>query len=172
MKQDPLDFHLTINKKQFILKIVLDCHMKFIALTIILMLTAGIAGFTIGNVKNKNLSLPQLTQNTSQSKESPSLFDTQTATITGSVTSILDTTLTITDTKNQSAQFAASDKMIVLSLDSKPNFASPSSGLKSVELNKPALIQLQMENGLYKIISIGYLPTNVPPPPAPAPATN
>ncbi len=162
MKQ-PLDLKLTISKKQFILKIVVDCHMRYVILTLILMLTAGIAGYTIGNLKpNLNTSLPKPVQNMEQKINGSPLFQTQSATITGIVTSVLDKTITISDTKNQTGQFMASDKLIVLSIDSKPNPTSSSASSPSIELNKLALIHLQLEDGQFKVVSIGYLPLNAP----------
>lgn len=163
-KKDPLDFHLTISKKQFILKIELDCHMKFIALTIILMLTAGIAGYTVGNLKATKGSLPQLiqTSTTQPAEEKTDLFDNQTASITGSITSISDKTLTIVTSNNQTDQFVASDKLVVLTLDAKPTTASPGADIKSIELNKLASIQLQIEDGEYKVVTIAYLPATPP----------
>lgn len=159
-----INFQLTFSKKQFILKLDIDCHMRYIILTLILMLTAGIAGYTIGAVKPtlKGTASP-VTQNTEQKTTATSpLFQTQSATITGEVTAVSDKTLTISDTKKQTGQFMASDQLIVLSLDSKPNPASPAAALKSIELNKMALIHLQLEDGQFKVASIGYLPNNPP----------
>lgn len=158
-----IDFQLTFSKKQFILKIDIDCHMRYIILTLILMLTAGIAGYTIGVVKpTLKDTVSPVTQNTEQKTNANPLFQTQSATITGEVTAVSDKTITISDAKKQTGQFMASDQLIVLSLDSKPTPASPAAALKSIELNKMALIQLQLEDGQFKVASIGYLPNNPP----------
>lgn len=164
MRQDKsLNFQLTFSKKQFILKIDIDCHMRYIIFTLILMLTAGIAGYTIGAVKpTLKGTVSPVTQNQEQKTNANPLFQTQSATITGEVTAVSDKTLTISDTKKQTGQFIASDQLIVLSLDSKPTPASPAAALKSIELNKMALINLQMEDGQFKVVSIGYLPQNPP----------
>lgn len=165
--KDPLNFQLTISRKQFILKISIDCHMRFIALTIILMLIAGIIGFTAGNLKANNKSIPQLAQSIqTPNKENNSVFQSQSASITGSVTAVSGNMLTITSQNNQTAQFEASEKMVVFTLDTEPTLASPSAEVESVQLNKIALIQLEMQDGKYKIVSIGYLPVNLPTPPA------
>lgn len=160
--KDPLDLQLTISKKQFILKIVLDCHMRYIILTVILMLTAGIAGYTIGTLKATKGSLPQLTQNTTQSTQQNPLFETQSATITGAVTAINAKDLTITNQKNQTGQFMASDRMLIFKFAATGPTASPSADIKSVELNKQAVFILEKKAENYEIVSIRYLPNLKP----------
>lgn len=170
--KDPLKFQLTINKKQFILKIDLDCHMKFVALTVILMLISAVVGFTTGNLQtNKGYTTQSnnpIQNAINKTTQTTSLFESQTATITGSVTAKNDKSLTITNTKNEPGQFLASDQIIVVDMAAKTNPAAPGN-IDAVTLNKPALIQLQMEAGEYKVLSISYLPENTPPAPAASP---
>lgn len=157
--KQPLDLKLTISKKQFILKIVVDCHMRYVILTLILMLTAGIAGYTIGTVKATKGSFPQLTQKMdNETKTSNPLFQTESATITGSVTSINNKDLTIANQKNQTGQFMASDRMLIFKFAATGPTSSPSADIKSVELNKQAVFILEKKRENYEIVSIRYLP--------------
>ena len=166
--KQPLDFQLTISKKQFILKVELNCHMRYIVLTVILMLTSGIAGYTLGVLKTTKNILPSFTQTSLKQANTATtspLIESQSGNITGTITAVSGKTLTIVNSKNQSGQFIASDKLIVINLSASPNSASPSAGLQAIQLNKTALIQLQMEDGQFKVASIAYPPT---PPSKPA----
>lgn len=157
--KNPLNLRLTFSKKEFILK--LRFHMRYTFLTVVLMLIAAIIGFVIGNLKPVlSPSLPQLSQNfTTQSapKDSP-LFDTQSATIIGSVTALNGNVLTITGQKNQSGQFSASNRMLTFKLSLTGPSSSPSADLKSVDLNKPAIFTLEKSADQYEVVSIRYLP--------------
>lgn len=156
--KNPLNLRLTFSKKEFILK--LRFHMRYTLLTFVLMLIAAIIGFVIGNLKPiMNSSLPQLTQNLSSSPEKGSpLFETQTAMITGTVTALNGNVLTITDQKNQSEQFTASNRMLTFKLSLTGPSASPSADLKSVDLNKPAIFTLEKSADQYEVVSIRFLP--------------
>ena len=162
MKKDPLDIGLTISKKKFILKVELNCHMRYIILTVILMLTTGIAGYTLGVLKTTKNLLPSFIQTSSKQANTETtspLIESQSGNITGTITAVSGKTLTIVNSKNQSDQFVASDKLVVINLGTLPNSASPSAGLQGIQLNKMALIQLQMEDGQFKVASIAYPPT-------------
>ena len=171
MKKDPLDIGLTISKKQFILKVELNCHMRYIILTVILMLTTGITGYTVGNLKGTKGYLPQLTQNPNtqtETKTSP-LFETQTATFTGIITAINGNILSVTDQKKQTDTFMASDRMLIFKLSLTGPSSSPSADLKSVELNKPVVIALEEIGNKYQIVSLRYLPNFAAPKSPPNP---
>ena len=157
-----LNFRLTFSKKDLILK--LSMHLKYTAVIIFSVVIAALLGYAAGNAKLLSQSpLPQLAQNISmqETKISP-LFESQTATITGMVTALNGNTITITDQKNQSDQFAVSNRMLIFKLSLTGPSSSPSADLKSVELNKPAVFSLEKNGQNYEVISIRYLPITSP----------
>ena len=167
--KDPLDFQLTINKKQFILKLVIDCHMRYVILTVILMLTAGIAGYTVGNLKPilKNIT-PQLNQNQTRVTKTNPMFQSQSATVTGKIVSVNGSNITVTDAKNQTDQFPLSKRLIIFKLSAEGGISSPSADLKSIEVNKDATLNLELNNNHFEVVAIRYFsPVSAKTPPIP-----
>ncbi|OGE31578.1 hypothetical protein A2631_00385 [Candidatus Daviesbacteria bacterium RIFCSPHIGHO2_01_FULL_44_29] len=86
------------------------------------------------------------------------LFDSQTATITGRVIKVTGEKLTIQDEQNQAADFPVISTVLISKPVNGRPVASQSGGLKNLELNEDALINLVFKNGEYTITAITYLP--------------
>ena len=157
MKQ-PLDLKLTLSKKDSILKVVAMVNFKYLTLTIILMVLAAVAGFYVGNSKGTKVSLLPNQINLPGTTESSPLFGSQSATINGKITQLNGQTATVTDFKNQTAQFPVSLKVIIFKIGTNPALSSPSADLKSIELNRPAIINLGYTNNQFEITSVRFLP--------------
>ncbi len=122
-----------------------------LVLTMIAIATfTGSAGYFIG----KNDAEVSYARSGDQSAVT-SIFTTRTASINGRITRSDNGQLTV-NSINKTAVFDANKNLFVTkpSADNKPSL--PLSGLEHVELNKFALINLQMVDGKYKIVSIVY----------------
>lgn len=100
-------------------------------------------------------------------KTSP-LFDSQTATINGQVIQVIHNTLITIQVKNQAGltgDFPIAPNLLIYKYQSAAT-ATSSADLKTIELNKDALIVLEYIKGEYKVVSISYL---VSPSPSPTP---
>lgn len=102
-------------------------------------------------------------------KTSP-LFDSQTATIHGQVIQVIHNTLVTIQVKNQAgltADFPIAPNLLIYKYQSAAT-ATSSADLKTIELNKDALIDLEYIKGEYKVVSISYLasPSSSPTPKA------
>ena len=88
-----------------------------------------------------------------------SLYSSQTAMIRGMITKVDGETLTIKNLNNQATgNQQVSSRILITKATSQPNkTASPSSDLSSIELNKEALIHLEMIGGRYQITHIQYI---------------
>ncbi|MBI4040105.1 hypothetical protein HY389_01990 [Candidatus Daviesbacteria bacterium] len=113
-----------------------------------------ISGLFIGRGVNPiQIPKPQVAQNQNQPT-----FLNQTATITGTITQVSGSTLTLKTAADQTNNFPVSDKVVV----NKPNkdkTASASSGIKSIDTGKAALLILEMKQGNYQVVSISYIPS-------------
>lgn len=117
-------------------------------------------GFLIGlNIKNKtavNQSENALAQNSEGA-----FLDSRSGSVNGSVIKVNGKTITLENSKKQTRDFEASDKVFILT-SSEKGPASPSSDLSKIEIGKNAFISFTMEGAIYKIHSITYLPTTPP----------
>lgn len=92
-------------------------------------------------------------------KVSP-IFDSQRATIRGSVSQIKhNSILVIKNRANSTDQFPAAPNLQIYKYKVGSTEATASSDLKSIELDKEALIVLEAIKGEYKVVSISYLAT-------------
>jgi hypothetical protein len=145
----------------------------FIVLLVVVALLTGVAGYYLGSSKGNKGPL------SSQMGASPAgnaFFDTQTATLNGKVTKVNGKTLTIQNSKNQTQDYTASDRIFITKISDKGVAASPSTDLNSVQLNQNAFVNLLLQDGSYKVVSITYTPATPPattstPPPASATGT-
>lgn len=131
------------------------------------LLIFGLAvGFFIGKRSQTSVSPPtNLPINNDTSTNS--LYSSQTANIRGVITKVDGETITIKNLNNQATgQQQVSSRILITKVSARPDkLASPSSDLSTIELNKEALIQLEMIGGQYQITSIQYiLPTASLPP--------
>src|SRR3989338_2102374 len=90
-------------------------------------------------------------------KTSP-LFIGQTATINGFVTRVKDNTLTMRDDQGQTDSFEAAPNVQIYTFRSLTKPPNTSTGLSAIKLDQKATITLQADGGVYKIVSISYVP--------------
>ena len=115
-----------------------------------------ILGLSIGFFTGKQLTLDSKTASTeTESNEEPNLlFSSQTAFIRGEITKVDGKKLSVVNlTNKQTGDITASDQIVV----TKVGQATPSKvDLKSLELNKEVLINLELTNGNFEATSIQY----------------
>lgn len=103
-------------------------------------------------------SIPLLPNLIPQSSPAPSLEDDQlllidhTATVKGKVVSREGMGILVTNDKGQFAPMELSPTVVIYT----PPGNQPSSDLKSLELNKEAIILLEFMDGRYQVVSISY----------------
>ena len=121
-------------------------------------------GFAIG--KNFNTQKPQDVSTIPETTKSNSFYSLQTASIRGVITDRNGNDLKVKNLNNQvEGSVKASNRLIIAKAGNKPNPATPSSDLSSIELNKEALISLEMIDGEYQAVLVQYtLPSpSIPP---------
>lgn len=128
--------------------------------TVIFVLIAAGSGFYLGKTFGYSKIGGPIPANNN------SIFAQQSATIQGKVTKVDGNTLTVQNNNNVSASFPSADKIFISKVESSNLSATPSSDLKTIELNRDAFINLQIVDGQYKIVSVAILPQLQPLPPA------
>lgn len=125
--------------------------------TIVLILVAGFVGYYVA--KN-NLTPEVITQTkTTEAPKAQTIFTTQTATIQGTISKVDGNKLSVTNLKQENGQFTVSDKVVIYKFRSGSTQASASSDLKTIETGQQVLLNLELANGAYQVVSISYLPT-------------
>lgn len=118
-----------------------------------------IIGLALGFFTGKGLQKPVETSEApaaTLAAEYNSLYASQTATIRGLITNRSGSDLMVTNLNNQvEGKIRASERIIITRSAVKQ--ATPSAGLDTIELNKEALIGLEMIGGTYQAVSIQYL---------------
>jgi hypothetical protein len=135
---------------------------SFIVTVFLILLAAGI-GFFAGQ------KYGEMSRNAKAPKDaSNSLFANQEATIRGKITQRDNNTLIVKSDSGQSGKVKVSDQVIINRFDERARPATPSSDLRSIELNKDVTLLLNFVNGEYVVSTITYFPP-LPPrrPPAP-----
>ena len=94
-------------------------------------------------------------------------FDAQLATIQGEIIEIKNSTILIKNGTGQLKNFPISPKAVVFQLIPGTTQATPSADLKNIETGKKVLIQLELTNNEYQVLTITYLPPLVTPSPKP-----
>ncbi len=129
------------------------------ALVIFILAAFGGGFFTgrnTGNLKTSSNIVPK-----EQIATNPLIDSKPMAVIAGKITKVSGKTLSITNNKGVSGEIEASERAVI----SKPAAGGPSSGsdLNSIELNKEVTLTVEVNGGLYEVVSIIYPPTPVPP---------
>lgn len=126
----------------------------------IFILAAFAGGFLTGRNSNDLKSSPDKAP--IQQISDNSLIDSKPmAVIAGKITGVRGKTLSITNSKGVSGEIEASDKVVI----SKPTAGGPLSGsdLSLIELNKEVTMTVQINSGVFQVVSIIYPPSPVPP---------
>lgn len=118
-------------------------------------------GYIVGNFFPINQPSAQRSarEQTSEKNMSNPLFQTESATTIGLITSVEGNILTIKDQQGQTSQFEASEQIVIFKFANN-DYAPASKDLKSIELNKLASFTLEKNGGKYIINSIKYLPNS------------
>jgi hypothetical protein len=133
----------------------------------ILLIVGLLIGTILGYSSNYLLSINNPSPNILPNQNSQS-FIFQTTSVNGVITAVTPKSITLKNTQtNQSQAFPYNDHLMIttLSKDNKP--ATPSSNLKSIELNKDVLVNLAYEEGRYVINYIYFTPPQQSLPPLP-----
>ncbi len=112
---------------------------------------------------------PKITQKQHPTPTSPSqranpIFETQSATVYGTITKINGSTLSVTNDRGLTGDFLIFSKVAIYTSDGTVKnkdgiaVASASSDLKTVEIGKQASLFLELINGEYQVVSISYFP--------------
>lgn len=95
-----------------------------------------------------------------------SFFDSQSATVQGTITKITSSTVSITNDKGISGNLPISSKVLIYDYNNVTQknqeglpIASASSDLKKVEIGKKASLFLELIDGRYQVTSISYFPS-------------
>ncbi len=133
-------------------------------LSVIFFLAGVIIGFLIWGNNSAPVNLtPQ-----AQPEVDTRLFFTQNAYIRGKIIQVLSEELKITSTNNNlSETFGAAYGLVIISPANKVSKGD----LSTIELNKEAVIGLEMLDGKYQVVSIQYTTPQSSPRPAPSLAT-
>lgn len=131
---------------------------SFSIVSLFVILFVGLGAFILGK-QSANLGIPK-NQVSLQNKNANPLFTTQTATIRGKITKVNGNNLSVTNSNNIRGGIEADEKVLItsLSLNPKAPSSSPSSDLKTIELNKEVYISLELSGDKYKAVLIQYLP--------------
>lgn len=124
-----------------------------------MVLSAG-GGFLVGKNTTQMKLITQPAEQNQLPKANP-IFSSQTATIQGEITKVNGSTLSVKTSNGQTEDFPVSSKVVIYKFSGKSPQASASSDLKSVTLGERVLIQLELKDNKYQVISISAFP---PPP--------
>lgn len=129
---------------------------------LISVLIALVVGFLIGNISS---SFNKISQPLSNLVSSDKLYTNQTATVKGQIKSLEGNKIMVQNSEGVSGSLELADSVLinVYKKNSKSiPIASPSTDLKTIELNKDATINLSKINGTFKVVAIDF--ASVPPP--------
>ncbi len=128
---------------------------------VVLVLISGVGGFVLGRNNSGAISIPSTSSN--------SLYTSQTALIQGTVTKVTDKTITVKNTAGVEGTVELGSNVLISKLNTAQGGlpATPSSDLKQIELNKAAVVNLQMIDGKFKVMSVTSIPSQAPTPVAP-----
>lgn len=120
-------------------------------IVIIVILLVGVVGFMAGR-----MTAPQLRTVPKQIGDTNTIFTSQSASIRGYVTDIAGNKLKVQNLSGVAGEVEVSNQIIMKKPESKT--ASATADLKQIELGREALIALELSGGVYKVVSINYLP--------------
>ncbi len=116
-------------------------------------------GFGLGQASvSKSTSAPTIMNQSDQK----SYFDNQSGTIQGQITQINGNKVLVTNQQNQVQEFELSNPITIYKYADSQSPADVYTDASEIELNKPALIDVQMDNGQYKIVIVTILAPATP----------
>lgn len=131
---------------------------SLVVLIVIIVLLAAAVGFVIGRINRQGVTNVRNPINLLTPSNGVALFQSQTAIIQGKILHIDGNTLMIQSTDGPTAQFTTSKYLNISKFPSHNGVASTSSQVKDIELDRPAMITLTVQDKEYKVSSIAYLP--------------
>ena len=137
----------------------------------------GLGYFIAGRTVAQNNNTSQVTQSQNQDQEPAklnNLYSSQTATLRGEILQRNGRELTVRNVVNQvQGTLNISDRVVITKYAARAASSTPSSDLSLIEINKEAIIGLEMINGKYEAVNIQFTPPapSLPPLPSLRPVT-
>lgn len=91
-----------------------------------------------------------------------SLFQTQTASIQGEITSVGESSITIKNKSGATDTFPVSTNVVVYKNTQSSGRVLPATGITQIDINQEVVILLEVVDGKYQVISITYPPKATP----------
>lgn len=129
-----------------------------IILLLLVVLILYFGKFYLSFLPGKTTNGPVGTKQVKQIQTSP-LLSNQTALVRGVVVARTDNQITVKGENGQTDSFSLQEPVVIYNQIAT---SSASLNLGSIELNKPAVITLELKDNKYRVISISYF---IPPPP-------
>src|SRR3989344_311238 len=120
-------------------------------IVVVVVVLIGLVGFMVGR-----LTAPQPRTVPKQVGETNTLFTAQSASIRGYITDVSENKLKVQNISGVSGEVEVSDQVIIKKPEAR--VASATSDLKQVETGREALVALELNGGVYRVMSINYLP--------------
>lgn len=139
--------------------------MRIFAVGVIGLIIGGLIGYFVSSMPGFKKGAASVVQNPfseSQPSEKTNVFSSQSASIQGKITKLDGDRLSITNSAGVSGEFGISPNAMVFKFRNATSQASPSSDLRTVELNKNVVVNLNFENDAYLVVSISQLPETTP----------
>lgn len=132
----------------------INAQSKLVGMVILASLLFLVIGFAVG-YKLNSVPLKNLTKNNSNSLQDQ-FFQNQSALTQGKITKAENRYLIVTNNQGVAKSFELSPHFVVYVSKESSRYATPSSDIKSVQLNKDASLVFQMIDGVYKVLSVSY----------------
>lgn len=134
-------------------------------LAISLFILGSSLGFFFGRTTFESKGVPNSVQNTQDVDGQENLFNSQTATIFGVITSKDAGVIKVKRLNNDTSGTLNLSKRLIVTDSAKKSTATPSGSLTDIQLNKEALISLEKIEGKFQVVTVQYiLPTPSLPP--------
>jgi hypothetical protein len=136
-----------------------------IVILIVVSLMTGLVGYYLGSNKNKTQPITQFPN--SQTSSPNSFFDSVQSSVKGKITNFDSNSKTITfqNTKNEEQSYQLANNVFIATIPEKGNPATPSTDIKKIETGKNAFLNLNSDNGVFKVNVITYVSSLTPPQP-------
>ncbi len=132
--------------------------------SVVLIVAAAVLGFLFGVASgSKSAYVPAAAPANQSTISQNAIFKSQSAIFQGVITQVSGRTLAVKSDSGQTATFPVAANAVIYKFNGTSPQASSSSDLKTIDLNKQALVQLILTGNQYQVSSISYLP---PPPTA------
>ena len=137
---------------------------QLLSIGLLLLVVGLVLGFLFGK-NNQNISIP-LIQNNQKEDQANAMFQSQSASAQGTITKVDGNNITFMTDDNKTGTFPLAPRFTIYKF-AKSAQAKAYSDIKDIELDKKAVIGLQLINNTYQITTITY--PFIQPQPSPLP---